>query len=215
MTKWLQEVGSKYKGSKIRFVSEPTPPTVVASLLAREEFTANTGIEVDIEIVPLEQVLQKAAVDVRDKAGAYDLYYLDQSWTALFAGDTVDPRETYDRKKDLALPDFDWGDFSRPLLQGISTYKDKLIGIPFDIPIFILMYRKDLFDKHRLKVPTTMAEYMDSGEGARRRRARQRHPWHHRPAESRPLLPQLRLDGLAMGQRRLGIRQGRAVRRRR
>jgi multiple sugar transport system substrate-binding protein len=160
MTKWLQEVGSKYKGSKIRFVSEPTPPTVVASLLSRDEFTANTGIEVEFEIVPLEQVLEKAAVDVRDKAGAYDLYYLDQSWTALFAGDTVDPRETYDRKKDLALPDFDWSDFSRPLMQGISTYKDKLIGIPFDIPIFILMYRKDLFDKHRLKVPTTMAEYM-------------------------------------------------------
>jgi multiple sugar transport system substrate-binding protein len=162
MTKWLHEVGSKYKGSKIRFVSEPTPPTVVASLLARDEFTANTGIEVEVEIVPLEQVLQKATVDVRDKAGAYDLYYLDQSWTALFAGDTVDPRETYDRKRDLALPDFDWGDFSRPLLQGMSTYKDKLIGIPFDIPIFILMYRKDLFDKHRLKVPTTMAEYMDT-----------------------------------------------------
>ena len=162
MAKWLHEVGSKYKGSKIRFVSEPTPPTVVASLLARDEFTANTGIEVEIEIVPLEQVLQKATVDVRDKAGAYDLYYLDQSWTALFAGDTIDPRETYDRKRDLALPDFDWGDFSRPLLQGISTYKDKLIGIPFDIPIFILMYRKDLFDKHRLKVPTTMAEYMEA-----------------------------------------------------
>ena len=160
MMKWLQEVGSKYKGSKIRFVSEPTPPTVVASRLARDEFTANTGIEVEFEIVPLEQVLQKVTVDVRNKAGAYDLYYLDQSWTALFAGDTVDPRETYERKRDLALPDFDWGDFSRPLLQGISTYKDKLIGIPFDIPIFILMYRKDLFDKHRLKVPTTMAEYM-------------------------------------------------------
>jgi multiple sugar transport system substrate-binding protein len=32
-----------------------------------------------------------------------------------------------------------------------------MVGIPFDIPIFILMYRKDLFDKHGLTVPTTMA----------------------------------------------------------
>jgi multiple sugar transport system substrate-binding protein len=160
MTKWLRDVGSQFKGSKIRFVSEPTPPTVVASLLARDEFMANTGIEVEIEIVPLEQVLQKATVDVRDRTGAYDLYYLDQSWTALFAGDTIDPREHYERSKDLALPDFDWDDFSRPLLRGISTYKDKLIGIPFDIPIFILMYRKDLFEKHHLNVPATMAEYM-------------------------------------------------------
>jgi multiple sugar transport system substrate-binding protein len=106
-------------------------------------------------------VLHKAAADVQGKLGANDLYYLDQSWTPQFIGDTVDPRDYYDRKRDLALPDFDWNDFSKPLLQGISTYRDRLIGIPFDIPIFILMYRKDLFDKHRLKVPTTMAEYMD------------------------------------------------------
>lgn len=160
MTKWLRDVGRKYKGTKIRFVSEPTPPTVVASRLAREEFTAATGIEVDIEIVPLEQVLQKVSADTRGKLGAYDLYYLDQSWSPLFVGDTVDPRELYDRKRDLALPDFDWNDFSQPLVQGISTYRDRLVGIPYDIPIFILMYRKDLFDKHKLKVPTTMDEYM-------------------------------------------------------
>jgi len=161
LMKWLRDVGGKYKGTKIRYVSELTPPTIVAQLLVKEEFTANTGIEVEIEIAPLEQVLQKATDDAHGKLGAHDLYYLDQSWTALFIGDTVDPREYYERKKDLALPDFDWGDFSKPLLQGISTYRDKLIGIPFDIPIFILMYRRDLFEKHGLKVPTTMTEYRD------------------------------------------------------
>ena len=35
-----------------------------------------------------------------------------------------------------------------------------MVGIPFDIPIFILMYRKDLYDKHGIKVPTTMEEFM-------------------------------------------------------
>jgi len=160
MTKWLRDVGSPFKGTKIRYVSEATPPTIVAKLLAKDEFTANTGIDVDIEIVPLEQVLQKVTVDARSKLGAYDLYYLDQSWTSLFVGDTVDPRELYDRKRDLALPDFDWSDFSKPLMQGISSYQDSLVGIPFDIPIFILMYRRDLFDKHKLRVPTTMDEYM-------------------------------------------------------
>lgn len=162
MTKWLQAVGRKHAGSKIRFVSERTPPTVAAQRLVRDEFTASTGIDVELEILPLEQVLQKVTVDVKDRAGAYDLYYLDQSWTALFIDDTIDPRAYYDRNSDLALPDFDWNDFSKPLLQGISTDNGRLIGIPFDIPIFILMYRKDLFDKHRLNVPTTMTEYMDA-----------------------------------------------------
>ena len=52
MTEWLQDVGSKYKGTKIRYTSEETPPTIVANQLAEDEFTANTGIEVEIEIVP-------------------------------------------------------------------------------------------------------------------------------------------------------------------
>ena len=160
MTKWLRDVGRKYKGTKIRFVSEPTPPTIVAKRLAQEEFVAATGIDVEIEVVPLESVLQKVSADAKSKAGAYDLYYLDQSWSPLFVADTVDPRALYDTKRDLALPDFDWSDFSKPLVQGISTYGDRLVGIPYDIPIFILMYRKDLFDKHKLKVPTTMDEYM-------------------------------------------------------
>jgi len=121
MTKWLRDVGRKYKGTKIRFVSEPTPPTIVAKRLAQEEFVAATGIDVEIEVVPLESVLQKVSADAKSKVGAYDLYYLDQSWSPLFVADTVDPRALYDTKRDLALPDFDWNDFSQPLVQGIST----------------------------------------------------------------------------------------------
>ena len=32
--------------------------------------------------MPLEQVLQKATLDVQGQLGTYDLYYLDQSWMA-------------------------------------------------------------------------------------------------------------------------------------
>ncbi|MGE0723377.1 MAG: ABC transporter substrate-binding protein [Alphaproteobacteria bacterium] len=160
MAKWLRDVSGRHRGTRVRFVSEPTPPTIVAQLLAKDEFTASTGIEVDIEVVPLEQVLHKATIDARDHLGAYDLYYLDQSWTGLFIGDTLDPRDLYERKRDLALPGFDWDDFSAPLMRGISTFGDRVIGIPFDIPIFILMYRRDLLEKHRLEVPTTMDGYM-------------------------------------------------------
>ncbi|MGE0715091.1 MAG: ABC transporter substrate-binding protein [Alphaproteobacteria bacterium] len=162
MTKWLRDVGRPHRGTTIRFVSEMTPPTAVARMLVKEEFTAATGIDVEIEIVPLEEVLHKVTADVRGQAGAYDLWYIDQSWTSLFVGDTVDPREYYDRRSDLALPGFDWDDFPRPLMQGIATYRDRTIGIPFDVPIFILMYRRDLMEKHGLRVPTTMAEYLSA-----------------------------------------------------
>ena len=110
--------------------------------------------------MPLEQVLQKATLDVQGQLGTYDLYYLDQSWMATFAQDTIDPLEKYKSNPELAMPGFDWDDFSKPLVDGISMYDGKMVGIPFDIPIFILMYRKDLYDKHGISVPTTMEEYM-------------------------------------------------------
>lgn len=162
--KWLKDVGSKFKGTKIRYTSEATPPTIVANQLVKDEFTKLTGIEVEVEIVPLEQVLAKATQDVQGQLGTYDLYYLDQSWMATFAPDTVDPRDYYKSKPDLAMPDFDFGDFSKALVDGIAMYNNKMVGVVFDIPIAILMYRQDILEKHGIKVPTTLAEYMDAAK---------------------------------------------------
>lgn len=164
MKKWFQSFGDKYKGTKIRYTSEATPPTIIVNQFVKDEFTAWTGIEVEVEIVPLEQVLAKATTDVQGQLGTYDLYYLDQSWMATFAPDMINPKEYYDANAALAMPDFDWDDFSKPLVDGICMYDGKLVTIPFDIPIAILMYRKDILDKHGLKVPTTMAEYMDNAK---------------------------------------------------
>lgn len=160
MMSWLADVGKKYKGTKIRYTSEATPPSIVANQLAAGEFTKATGIEVEVEIVPLEQVLAKATQDVQGKLGTYDLYYLDQSWMATFADDVVNPREYYDANKALAMPGFDWDDFSKPLVDGIAMYNGKQCGIPFDIPIYIMMYRKDIMEKHKLEVPKTIDEYL-------------------------------------------------------
>ena len=48
--KWLKEVGSKYRGRKVRYTSEATPPTVALNRI-KKEFTDLTGIEIEIEIV--------------------------------------------------------------------------------------------------------------------------------------------------------------------
>ncbi len=158
MTKWLKDVSGPFKGTKIRYTSEATPPTVVLDKL-KGEFTEATGIEVEIEIVPLEQVLAKATQDVQGQLGSYDIYYLDQSWVATFSQDTVDPVAYYKDKPDLAMPGFDFDDFSKPLVDGLALYDGKWGGIPFDIPIFITMYRKDILEKHKIAPPTTVDEF--------------------------------------------------------
>ena len=156
--KFLKEVGGKYKGATVRYTSEATPPTVVLNQI-KDQFTNLTGINVEVEIVPLEQVLAKATQDVQGQLGTYDLYYLDQAWVATFAPDCVDPIQYTKDKPDLAMPGFDWEDFSKPLVNGLAMYDGKMVGIPFDIPIFILMYRQDILEKHGIKVPTNYGEF--------------------------------------------------------
>ncbi len=155
---WLKDVGSKFKGTKIRYTTEATPPSVVLDKI-KKEFIDLTGIDVEIEIVPLEQVLAKATQDVQGKLGTYDLYYLDQSWASTFAQDTFDPIAYYKDKPDIAMPGFDWDDFSKPLVEGLTLIDGKWTGIPFDIPIFITMYRKDILEKHKIAPPKTVEEF--------------------------------------------------------
>ena len=158
VAKFLREAGKAFAGTTIRYTSEATPPTVILDQL-KGEFTELTGIKVEIEIVPLEQVLAKATQDVQGQLGTYDVYYLDQAWTSTFSQDTIDPVQYYKDKPDLAMPGFDFDDFSKPLVEGISLYQDKWVGLPFDIPIFTLMYRKDILEKHGIAVPKTYDEF--------------------------------------------------------
>lgn len=160
MADWLRDVGRGFRGTSIRLVSEMTPPSVVIRRLAEEEFTPLTGIDVQFELLSLERVLQRASLDIAAQTARYDIYYLDQSWIARFADDTLDPYEKYLAQPDLAMPGYDWPDFLPSLVSGISTYRDKLVGIPFDVPIFIMFYRRDLLDDLGLAVPTTMADYL-------------------------------------------------------
>lgn len=155
---FLKNAGKPFAGTTIRYTSEATPPTVVVNKL-KGEFEELTGIKVEIEIVPLEQVLAKLTQDVQGQLGTYDLYYLDQAWHSSFYQDTIDPVQYYADKPDLAFPDFDFADFSAPLVEGISKISDKWVGVPFDIPLFTFMYRKDLLEKHGIAVPKTYAEF--------------------------------------------------------
>jgi multiple sugar transport system substrate-binding protein len=168
---WLRDVGRGFRGASVRLVSEMTPPSLIIRQLAEQEFTPLTGIEVQFELLSLERVLQRASLDIAAQTARYDIYYLDQSWIARFAEDTLDPHEKYLSQPDLAMPGYDWADLLPSLVSGIATYRDKLVGIPFDVPIFIMFYRRDLLEELGLPVPTTMADYMATIEAVQRAKA--------------------------------------------
>ncbi len=164
MTSWLEEVGRRYEGTVIRISSESTAPSQITSELIPDFFTAHTGIEVRWEQTPLDQVLSKISQDTATQSASNDIYYLDQAWLGRFVLDTVDVRETYLSQgdaNDLNFPGYDFGDFVPELVPAIAEYDGRLVGVPFDIPIFIMNYRRDVAETLGLSVPTTMAEYLN------------------------------------------------------
>jgi len=165
--RFLEEVGGRFKGTRIRIVSEDTSPGLIISRMMKQEFTPLTGIDVEWVIMPLDQVLASTVEDTltgaRGNRGRNDIYYWDQAWLARFANDSTHLDELLG-KKDLAYPDYDFDDFMPQLVDATASYRGAIVGVPFDIPIFILMYRKDIFDELHLEVPKTLTDYLHAAK---------------------------------------------------
>ena len=165
MEAWLKDVGSQFAGATIRISSESTAPSQITSELAQQVFTPLTGIEVQWEQTPLDQVLSKITLDTATESASNDIYYLDQAWLGRFVRDTVDVRETYLSQGDaldLNYPGYNFDDFVPALVPALAAYQGSLVGVPFDIPIFIMSYRTDVFAELGLSAPTTMEEYLNA-----------------------------------------------------
>jgi multiple sugar transport system substrate-binding protein len=164
---WLREVGGRFAGSTVRISSESTAPSQIISALATNaddpnSFTNLTGIQVVWEQLPLDQVLSKLVQDTATSSAQNDLYYMDQAWVGRFVNDTIDPSERLADGSDLNMPDFMFEDFIPELIAAEAAYQGRLVGLPFDIPIFIYMYRKDVYDQLGLSPATNMAEFLNA-----------------------------------------------------
>ncbi len=156
---FLKDVGKALKGKTLRIITENTPPCQAIWKVAQEKFIPLTGIQIEWDLLTLDRVLARITQDTARQAGTHDIFYIDQAWIGRFINDSVNPKSLLE-KADLAYPGYDFDDFLPPLLDNVASYKGQLGGIPIDIPLFIMMYRRDILDKLGLDVPTTMPEYL-------------------------------------------------------
>ena len=159
--KFLKEIGRKYEGVKLRLLLEDTPPSTATLEMAKKEFSPITGIELEWVQLPLDKVFAQTIADTSLQTGHHDIFYFDQAWVGRFTNDVVRPSELLSQT-DLAYPDYQFGDILPPLVENIASYQGKLVGIPYDIPIFILIYREDLLEKAGLDVPTDLNQYLET-----------------------------------------------------
>ncbi|OXM86759.1 ABC transporter substrate-binding protein [Paenibacillus rigui] len=143
-----------FAGKKITVfaLSHPWTDALKSSL---GEFKQATGIDVDLQVFPEEQIQQKLAVQFTTQSETPDVFtyrpymekllYDKNGWT--------EPLDSYVKKN--AAYQFD--DFSKASVDG-SMVNGKLMSIPLWTDQFVMYYRKDILEKNNIQVPKTLTE---------------------------------------------------------
>jgi multiple sugar transport system substrate-binding protein len=129
------------------------------------EFTEATGIEVEFIEMPELTLFEKASLDLESGTGIYDVIQYDfmripkygPKGKLLAFNDFVSNADLVN--KAWFSPD----NFPKSYLEGL-TVEGKLYGLPLFCHTNFLHYRKDLFEKYNVKVPTNMVELTEAAK---------------------------------------------------
>ncbi|BAS28036.1 ABC transporter substrate-binding protein [Limnochorda pilosa] len=116
------------------------------------EFEKQTGIDVTVVTYAEQQLREKEVQDLSTGAGQFDVVAIDSVFIPEFAqaGWLVPLAPYLDPEYDLAdIPDS---------VHGLFSWNDVLYAAPVYAEITQLMYRKDLFEKEGIAVPTIFEE---------------------------------------------------------
>ena len=118
------------------------------------QFVKETGIEVDLQVLPYPQVRQRSMADFVSGTANSDVYGQDIVWLGEWA------KNGYIRPiDDLIARDLsaaDRADILPGAMNALSRWEGKTWSMPFGAYYFLMYYRQDLFDKANLKPPVTL-----------------------------------------------------------
>ncbi len=161
-----------HRGKTSLVVNFPAHPHYTAVMKVLPEFTKETGIKVEVDQLEFLKMREKQTLELTKARGDYDLisYVVFSKADYVFA-DQLENLARYFMNPRLADPAFDPEDIIPGYMQNIGVAggakgylpgpTGSLFGIPFGSETSILGYRKDIFAKHNLKVPTTYDEMVD------------------------------------------------------
>jgi multiple sugar transport system substrate-binding protein len=155
---WMQ-----FKGTEVRFLMNKHPFTTFIEPKI-PEFEKLTGIKVVFEVFPEDQYRNKRTIELNagGKLDGYmimpgqdDLHYWKAGW--------LQPLDDFIKDPKLTDAAWDTKDFFSSFTKA-STVDGKQIGVVINAETSLLSYRKDLFDRLKVKVPTTMKELEETAK---------------------------------------------------
>jgi multiple sugar transport system substrate-binding protein len=160
-----------YAGTTL-VVNFPAHPHYNAVMEVLPEFTAQTGIEVEVDMLPYLDMRERQTLELALDEGAYDLIsYVVFSKADYVYADQLENLAKYFMNPRLANPRYDAKDLIDGYVQNIGVAGGEkgylpgptgsLFGLPFGSETSVLFYRKDVFEKHGLTAPNTYDELLD------------------------------------------------------
>ena len=158
----------KYAGTTI-VVSWPALSHFRKAETLVDEFTEETGIEVEIDALQYLKLRDRQLLEMSKAEGEYDVV----SWVVMWKGEYVSkglltPLSQFFTSGSLVDPGYDIDDVADAYLQNGGVVGGKkgympgksgaLYGIPFGAETSILAYRKDIFEEHGIEPPGTYDE---------------------------------------------------------
>ncbi|MEM9223311.1 MAG: extracellular solute-binding protein [Pseudomonadota bacterium] len=160
-----------YEGTTL-VIMVPAHPHYDAMMQALPAFTEQTGIEVEVDQLQYLKMRERQTLELTKPSGDYDMiaYVVFSKADYIFA-DQLENLAKYFMNPSLADPGYDQGDLIDGYVENIGIaggakgylpgQLGSAYGIPFGSETSVLAYRKDIFDKHGLKVPETYDELLE------------------------------------------------------
>ncbi|MEL6518184.1 MAG: extracellular solute-binding protein, partial [Pseudomonadota bacterium] len=161
----------EYAGTTL-VVNFPAHPHYNAVMEVLPEFTAQTGIEVEVDMLPYLDMRERQTLELALDEGAYDLIsYVVFSKADYVYADQLENLAKYFMNPRLADPNYDPEDLIDGYVQNIGVAGGQkgylpgptgsLYGLPFGSETSVLYYRTDIFEKHGLEVPTDYDAFLE------------------------------------------------------
>ncbi len=151
----LSAAGKKEKAIKFLTIQ----PHNVASNNLAAWFEEETGIKVELLVVPYDNVIEKAVLD--DTSGANEIDVVEYWYPgigALVENNVLDNLDKW-YKDNAGILQTD--DYLPTFFDAFTMIDGKRYGIPYDGDMHLLWYYKPLFEKHGLKPPQNWEEYTE------------------------------------------------------
>ena len=150
----------KYSGTTLNLLAF-TNVQVSALQALTPDFTRLTGIKVNYTILTETDAASKAQITLSAHSPAFDIYDAENFFIPGYVrnGWFYEVRELA-AERHVTWPDFSLHPYS-PTALSLLSYTNKLVALPIFFANQVVYYRRDIFERHAVKIPATIAELID------------------------------------------------------